>query len=1515
MTRPPTASFAVALMIMLLASSLPGAMMPGLSAAPPHQARTNEAAGMIQALLTPTGYDRLHHASPSTPWTAFTGRGVNAVLGNFVRQEQDLVIPGRGLPLAVTRTYNSASTGDGPLGPGWTHSYNLAVIPDGADAVLVRNADGRLDRFSRQPDGSYVAPAGIHNLLTRAADGTYTLITKNQTVYRFDTSGRLTRIGDKNENAVLLAYSGGDLTGITDTVGRAFTLVYDGAHRLTELRDPAGRVVHFAHLPDGRLASVTDPLGHVTLYGYTSGYLTAVTDANGHTPVSNTFDAQGRVTEQRDALGNTTTFAYDWGTGRTTVNGPRGGATVYTADTGYRLTAIRDAAGHATTTAYDAANNRISVTDRRGATSYLAYDERGNLVQAADAAGGISYYSYDSRNNLLESQDALGRLTTFTYDARGNRLTVTDPLGQVTTYGYDGHGQILSTADAGGRTTTRAYDGQGNLISETDALGQVKGFGYDALGRMNSQTDPAGAATQYGYDAGDRLIEVTDAAGHKTTSTYDAVGNRTRATDKNGHATEYAYDAANRLTQVTDAAGGVTRYTYDADGNRTGVTDAANATTASEYDLLNRLVRVTDPLGNANRYGYDANGNRTVITDTLGQATTFTYDVLNRVTAATDPLGETSTTAYDAVGNAIARTDARGNATHFEYDVLNRLVAVTDAAGSTVRYYYDSAGNRTAIVDAKGSAAASAATAASSIAVDSQAGAMQSIYDAANRLAETVDPLGNRTRYAYDAAGNLVGKTDAVGQATAYEYDTLGRLVKAIYPDNTITYHYDAAGNRTHVIDIQGVTRYEYDALNRVVRVTDPAGQKVGYAYDALGRRTQLTYPDGRAVTYAYDPRGRMATVTDWDGNATGYTYNARGQLSRVVYPNGTSIEYAYDAAGRLTDIVHRDAGGQILLPIHYDLDANGNRLAMTDNRGAESYTYDDLDRLAQVAYADGETVSYTYDEAGNRLSMTSSVHGGTTYEYNVADQLLRMTAPDSTVTDFAYDANGNMIRKGSVEYLFDGANRLTQVIDGENWVAFTYDGDGHRLTKTANLEGASGAGETTTYATDVVSALPQVIAEVRGGQAISYTYGLALNSIAEPGAGWRYYHADGLGSVRALSDAGGGAAAGYSYDVFGASRGQSGMTGNALTYTGQQFDAETGLLYLRARYYDPVVGRFLSSDPVTTKFSGTQVANRFSYVQNNPTMFVDPRGLEAEYADGLIFFTPEAPMDIGDEIGLDERTIRSCTGLPEKDLPMCYLDNLGVRGSGSYNPLADIPEDILVGIRSDVFWQEIGVTIPKKLGVAYSLISGLLFGQIAGAGDSGDQCSFERRNFIGDLWTEYLDEHSDCRHYSPEETFTRTMLHNDSIPATVHTSVENMILSQGGNVGSSSSRPDSDDRMSVPRFATWIEEPSEGGLLLGGRYRLRAKTTGPVERVQFLAYYATDPNNIDTVTWRHLCWAQRVGDAWSATGTWLRCPTRERGLGHRCHLRPLLHLQRRARIESAIMSATRCGWRWIAAR
>ena len=224
MKRQPTPSFIVSLIIALLVSSLPGALRPDRSTAAPLETRSAERTAGPLALLAPTGYDHLHHAAPSTPWSAFAGRGVNAVLGNFVLQEQDLAVPGRGLPVAFTRTYNSASVADGPLGPGWTHSFNLAVLPDGADAMLVRNADGRLDRFSQQPDGSYTAPSGIHNLLTRAADGTYSLRTKDQTVYRFDTGGRLISITDRNGNTILLTYTGSDLT-------RHHRLRWDGPFR------------------------------------------------------------------------------------------------------------------------------------------------------------------------------------------------------------------------------------------------------------------------------------------------------------------------------------------------------------------------------------------------------------------------------------------------------------------------------------------------------------------------------------------------------------------------------------------------------------------------------------------------------------------------------------------------------------------------------------------------------------------------------------------------------------------------------------------------------------------------------------------------------------------------------------------------------------------------------------------------------------------------------------------------------------------------------------------------------------------------------------------------------------------------------------------------------------------------------------------------------------------------------------------------------------------------------------
>jgi YD repeat-containing protein len=230
----------------------------------------------------PTADDIAHNCAPSASgWTRFAGSGVNVVCGNFVAQSINLSVPGRGLPFAFVRTYNSANVVDGPLGFGWTHNYSMSLTVKNATQVLIRTADGRLDEYILN-SGSYIPPPGSFSTLTDNGDGTFTLKDPDQTRYRFDANGRLTSIADRNDNTLTLGYTVGGLTNITDTVGRVFSLTYDANGRLTQLADSMTppRTVGFAYNAAGDLVSTTDTRGKTTVFTYDGSHrLLTVTDA------------------------------------------------------------------------------------------------------------------------------------------------------------------------------------------------------------------------------------------------------------------------------------------------------------------------------------------------------------------------------------------------------------------------------------------------------------------------------------------------------------------------------------------------------------------------------------------------------------------------------------------------------------------------------------------------------------------------------------------------------------------------------------------------------------------------------------------------------------------------------------------------------------------------------------------------------------------------------------------------------------------------------------------------------------------------------------------------------------------------------------------------------------------------------------------------------------------------------------------------------------------------------------
>jgi RHS repeat-associated protein len=494
-----------------------------------------------------------------------------------------------------------------------------------------------------------------------------------------------------------------------------------------------------------------------------------------------------------------------------------------------------------------------------------------------------------------------------------------------------------------------------------------------------------------------------------------------------------------------------------------------------------------------------------------------------------------------------------------------------DAGGGTVSYTYDAAGNRLTVSDPN-------------------AHTTSFTYDTLSRVATKTEPLGGAWTYSYDLAGNKTSQTDPKGQTVQYQYDALNRLKTVTFPGGTVTFTYDANGNRTQMVDAAGTTTYAYDELNRLVSVTDPFGKVLQYDYDAGGNRTRLTYPDGKVVLYTYDVLNRLATVKDWLNQTTSYSYDDAGRLVHVTNGNGTVVDYGYDVAGRMTGLANKKGDGTVLSSYAYTLDPLGNQAASVQT-----------EPLAQPDFVDG-TVSYTAD-AENRLTSA----GGETV---------------------AHDANGNVMTQGTDTFTWDANDRLVASTIGGMAGSYAYNGVGHRLRRTLG-------GVVTRYVVDPSVKLSTVVAETDGTGAITayYVHGLGLIERIDSGGQARFYHYDYRGSTIALTDAIQAATASYAYSSFGAVVASSGTTANPFRYLGSHgiVDEGNGLLAVRARYYRPATGRFLSKDLIVAADGKTQTMHRYAYADNSPTNLMDLSGL-----------TPTSAVDLWDVANWVWKPVRS---------------------------------------------------------------------------------------------------------------------------------------------------------------------------------------------------------------------------------------------------------------------------------
>lgn len=1259
---------------------------------------------------------------------------VNLATGDLLFDRTDLALGGSGVRgLSFSRHYTSANHNqDGPLGYGWTHSYNIRVsehthykaalgMRTPADAApmmvaglvtldllkneqsakgwvaaslvnqwatdrLTENAvsvhlGSRVLTYVEQPDGSYTPPPGVTTDLV-VSNGLYRLQERFGTEYRFNADHRLSTIVDADGNTLSLSYNAQtNLQSVTDCYNRTLTLTYNG-ERITQVSDGTGRSVSYGYTGDD-LTSYTDPDGHIWTYQYDGAHrLEALFDPTPQMTATNTFDSLGRVKLQRNGNGDEWDFRFtDF------VNkeiDPEGGEKVYYFDAKRRETGQELVPGHRTT---------------------VVRDGQDQVTHFWDASGNLTRSYYDGEHNLTNRIDALGHQWTYEYDAANHLVAETDPLGNTTRYGYSVTHHLTNTVDALTNTTVLIYytsgDHKGLPHTVTDPNGNVTTYTYNDYGaaRTIARTD-GGTVTNTWNVRGDLLVS-RDANGNPTTSTYnnrrlvvtvaDALNNtvsntynsaglKTKVTDPLNRETVTTWTPTYQVDTITHPDNGVVRHHYDSCDLLVGITDARGNTVSNVYDSPQRKVAtIVDPDGLAitTRFLHDPNGNIIAETNALGKATTFAYDPLDRLVMTTDPLGHSVSNTFDAAGRLVAVTDAKGYTTQYEFDDAGRKVADIKPDGVRESYTLDPNGNMTAFRNGLGETRTFA-------------------FDGMNRVTNETDAVGNSRDFVFDAAGNLLERHDADGAVIEYDYDALHRLVEIAYPDTgTVRYVYNELGLRTYQSNAVAEVWYGFDVMDRLSVVTQSVGavqSVVEYSHDLNGNRTNVLYPGSVAVGYTFDDADRLTHVTDWGSRTTAYTYDDLHRKTGVNYPTAATGTWTWDDASRLTRVRYHNGTSNFVDRV-YTLDAHGNTTAMEINAGLLPQVTPQVMRLKQNA-ADELTTIQTKANPG--------VQGWT----------------DKTPV---HDAEGNLTSDGDSTFSYDYENRLATVVSGAGSATYYYAGDGSRV---AAVTIATGTTNTTIFVLDHADPLRRPLAELDGNGALirRFVWGLGVIAQVEADGTVHYFHHDGQGSTLALSDTNNVPTDQWFYSPYGEVMSRAGTTETPYQWCGGMGlrPAVGNLYFARHRYYHAGLHRWIARDPAGMAGG----ANLYTYALNAPWLYYDPFGLcaEAWYQRDII------PGSSLQDMGM--YASHGAHGLLRSPVDMVVGAFRGVQGIGSYfghmsadasgtwdatvNTVQSLPQTVPTAVNN---WandpQAIGSTI-GQIGIGFGVANALRPAQAA---------------------------------------------------------------------------------------------------------------------------------------------------------------------------------------------------------
>lgn len=1141
--------------------------------------------------------------------------------------------------------------------------------------VLKKQAIQKLPASSGEPNGTAVS---LTNLVSVANGWRWS--DRGGDWMEYDDNGRITRYGDKNNNTIWIQRNnagqishildGGASTGsgTSSTSARvAITLHYNPAGFLVQAKDypqsgnvldAAPRSVSYQYDTSGRMSAVVDARGFTSTYGYdTKARLTSSTDPLGRTTRMTYENENNSVVQMTAADGGISNYAFSWDDSKklfySKMQGPASAAgrrvEDYTHDRAGDLILYELNGRAEMAVKRDPVARTESRTNARGFTTVYTKDEFEQVTQVQHPDGAKRSTQYESRwLKPIQTTDELGVKTLYSYNTAGDLTKKIEAQGtpdeRVTDYEVNAAGWPTRITRKGrteqnGTITPDAswqveYDAAGQISKTTDPEGNIRSYVYNRLGNLVQYTDPRGKTSTYTYDADGNAISETNALGHTTTYGYDAAGNLTTATDPRGKVTQLSYDTKNRLTKQTNPLGAEYATSYNQQDQVASVTDASGKAMRMQYDALQRLTQATDSkdqvfgMEYTEADGADKNAQRPSKVRYPTFSRVLRYDERERLSLKSEQASSDSRVdsfAYDARSQRKSFTDANGKTKFYSYNAHGQVADVKDSLGNTMRMVYDTRGNTIEVIDPNGRATKMA-------------------YDRRNLLTQTTDPVGSITQYAYNENGWLTDITQANGQKVRYGYDDAGRINRQQEFNaqsalvKTTTFTYDAADNLLTWSDGKASATRVYDDADRlstetvsINNGTNTVNLSHAYTYHGNGQIKTYTGPDAQTISYSFDGAAQLERVDIPAEGSIAMSEWTWAVPKKVLLPGGVEQRLGYDDYLSLTSL-------KVVSPAQstvFELQNQFGKLAEIKQTSADgnalSYTYDDAGRLTQVGASafSGRTETFGLDANSNRL--THNKAGSGTWAYDAANQLTQRPSSSGT-TSYQYDASGNLTQKTdsalaeparTTRYSYDAFNRLSEVTNGAGTLIARYSYDPFDRRHTKQLGPDTSATLTHYLHTDW-----GILAEANGSGQVQISYGWnpqrdnsvaplyarvpAKDTAGNPTGNYRYvyYHNDHQGTPQRLTDKAGNILWAADYDAYGrattkvAASAQLAVTSN-LRFPGQYLDAETGLHYNDRRYYDPETGRYTSRDPIG--FEGG--INLYAYAGASPSRHTDPTG------------------------------------------------------------------------------------------------------------------------------------------------------------------------------------------------------------------------------------------------------------------------------------------------------------------